>query len=97
VRNTSDNSILGLLVRSPEPLNDPKIPAAILAGSIALSVNGGPATDHKAIFSKDIAGVFISNAALSLTAGPVAFTFKYYQFNGADYQELKSIPVNLTI
>jgi hypothetical protein len=97
VRNASDNAILGLLVRSPEPLNDPKIPAMVLAGSIALSVNGGPATDHKAIFSKDIANVFISNAALSLAAGPVAMNFKYYQFNGADYQELKSVTASLTI
>jgi hypothetical protein len=97
VRNVSGNAILGLLVRSPEPLNDPKIPGSVLAGSITLSVNGGPATDHKAIFSKDLANVFISNPALSLVAGPVVLTFKYYQFNGADYQELKSVSISTTI
>ncbi|MBT1690861.1 hypothetical protein, partial [Dawidia soli] len=97
VRNISDNTIVGLLVRSAEPLNDPKMPASILAGSITLSMNGGPVTDHKAIFSKDNTSVFISNAGLNLAAGSVAFTFRYYQFNGTEYQELDNVSANLII
>jgi hypothetical protein len=97
VRNTTDNSIIGLLIRNPEPLNDPKITPSVLAGSVTLSVNGGPAADHKVIFSKDNANAFISNAALNLSSGNFVFTFKYYQFNGAVYQELDSVPVNLII
>lgn len=97
VRNTSDNVIIGLLLRNPEPLNDPKITPGVLAGSVLLSMNGGPTTDHKAIFSKDNANVFISNAGLAVAPGAATFTFKYYQFNGVSYQELESVTVNLTI
>jgi hypothetical protein len=54
-------------------------------------------SDHKTIFSKDNANAFISNAALNIAAGPVTFTFRYYQFNGAEYQALDSVSASLTI
>lgn len=97
IRNTSDHAIIGLLIRNPEPLNDPKITPSVLATSVSLSLNGGPTTDHLAIFSKDNANVFISNAELNLAAGDAAFTFHYYQFNGAEYQELDSVSVTITL
>jgi hypothetical protein len=94
---TSNNIVIGLLVRNPEPFNDPKIPLSVLANSLQLSINGGPVTDNKVLFAKDNASAFISNAALNLNMGPASVVFRYYQFNGSQYEELQSVTIDITI
>jgi hypothetical protein len=59
--NTASSSTIGILVRNPEPFNDPKLPLGTLAQTLTLSFNGGPVTDFVVLFSKDRAKAFITN------------------------------------
>ena len=79
--------ILGILVRNPEPFNDPKLPAALAADTVELSIDGGPASAFSVIHAKDLAAAILTNAdgSLDLPGGSYSFTFRYKQFDGAAY------------
>lgn len=91
IRNGEGGNVIGLLIRNPEPFNDPKIPDAALADSIV--VNGA----SSAIFSKDKANVFVSNAGLNLPTSGLTVTFKYLEFepNTKEYESVEKIMVNV--
>ena len=80
IRNSATGNIIGIIVRNPEPFNDPKIPEEDLSDTIELSVDSDPAGDYKAIFSRDKTQAFISNAALDIPSGQVTFTFRYKEY-----------------
>jgi hypothetical protein len=89
LRDTASQRILGVLVKSPEPFNDPKLPPGEIEQSVRLSVNGGDPALYKAIHSKDLSQVFLTNQDNSMNLPPGAtldFTFDYKQWNGAQYQ-----------
>ena len=90
----------GILVRSPEPFNDPKMPADELQGTFALetliagSLHGGPYIN---LFSKDGSCIFVSNDALEIFFDPqnpagyeIQFRFEYKLFNGDSYDSIIS-------
>ncbi|MDR3706608.1 MAG: hypothetical protein P4L28_11975 [Paludibacteraceae bacterium] len=85
VKNTSTNTLVGLIVRNPEPFNDPKISDSILLGSDATPPTGYPYTvtrsinmeykDHAdtntfiVIHSRDRSMAFITNATMNIETG----------------------------
>jgi hypothetical protein len=78
------NKALGILVRNPEPFNDPKIPIDILAKTIQV-VNSNSETAEvidgfKVIFSKDLTKAFITNDNLEITETQLFLRFKYYEY-----------------
>ena len=91
--------VLGILVRSPEPFNDPKIPRKfelpvlpndpddLLQDTVALSVNGGATTDFEAVFARDASQVFLTlgDHSLDLPKGAYHLRFTYLQFDGDQY------------
>ncbi|MCI0702155.1 MAG: hypothetical protein L0241_13815, partial [Planctomycetia bacterium] len=79
--------VLGILVRNPEPFNDPKIPASELEQTLTLSLSGGPTTDYRALLARDAASVFVTNSdeSLNVPAGTYHFTFRYLRWDGVDY------------
>ncbi|MDR0941666.1 MAG: hypothetical protein LBM68_05520, partial [Bacteroidales bacterium] len=79
VKNSSTNTIVGIIVRNPEPFNDPKIPAADLSNTIGLQLGG--TSNYTVIFSADNTQAFISNAAVNVPSGTAQFTFNYKQYN----------------
>jgi len=94
---------LGVLVRSPEPLNDPKTPKKVrdgdsqdadLNGLIQLQVGALNSSNFKIIHSKDNANAFVTNAdgTLTMPTGTYEFTFEYRLFDGNDYS-LVGIPI----
>lgn len=87
IRDTSSGNIIAVLVRNPEPFNDPKTPDTELADTISLTVDTGNAAD-KVILSKDKSQAFISNATMNLSPGSWLFTFKYKLFNGSAYAQV---------
>lgn len=78
--------VLGLLVRSPESFNDPKMPAVELDRTVRLAAAGVP--DCQAVYSKDSSQVFLTDRAgsLELPAGTYRFTFEHRLFNGEAYE-----------
>ena len=83
--------ILGVLVRSPEPLNDPKLPAAERDRTVRLEVGGD--ARFQAVFSKDLAQVFLTDDAASfdLPAGIYRFAFEFLLFNGEAYEPVDRV------
>jgi hypothetical protein len=87
----ADKKILGILIRNPEPFNDPKLPADLLADTVKLTLTpvAGAVIGPEAfiyIHSRDTSAVFITNAAMDMPAGQMHLNFRYKLFNGNDYQ-----------
>ena len=74
------NTIIGIIVRNPEPFNYPKIPESELSDTIQLSVGNNSANSFKVIFSPDNTQAFISNTVLNIPRGKATFTFLYKQY-----------------
>ncbi|MBA3899399.1 MAG: hypothetical protein H0X62_04175 [Bacteroidetes bacterium] len=80
---SSTGQKLGVLLRNPEPFNNPKIPVASIPNAITMALGG---TQFKAIYSKDRSSVFITpqNNSLNFSGGIASFVFKYYRFDGTN-------------
>ncbi|WP_316768696.1 hypothetical protein [Pedobacter frigiditerrae] len=88
---TNEQQILGMLIRNPEPFNDPKIPLDLLQDTIGLELKLANNTvigreDFIYIHSRNTAAVFVSNMAMSMASGMAKLHFRYKVFNGEDYQ-----------
>jgi hypothetical protein len=93
IRQSGSNRILGVLVKNPEPFNDPKMisgkaqPNAgaplptpdlnALTNTVELSVNGQPVNLCKAIYSKDASQVFITNTNNAMNLATGNYTFTF--------------------
>jgi hypothetical protein len=100
IRDTATSRILGVLVKNPEPFNDPKIPESEIRDSIRLSVNGGDPGLYKAVYSKDLSQAFLTNKDNSMSLPPGAtctFTFDYKQWDGAKYENDDTAQVSLVL
>ena len=100
VKNGS--TIIGVIVRNPEPFNDPKMPENDVQNTIQLTaVNNTPVSAAKAIFSPDKTQAFVSNAALNIPAGQVRLTFRYKQYgihgNTVGYATTETVVVEIEV
>ncbi|ASS49322.1 MAG: hypothetical protein A3D31_03645 [Candidatus Fluviicola riflensis] len=92
VRN--GGNLIGILIRNPEPFNDPKIPVEILEDAITVQVfNGTIYVDAPELFtavhSKDRSQVFITPADYSFDMNQTSklrFIFNYKIYNGVAYE-----------
>jgi hypothetical protein len=86
VRNTNDgNKIVALIIRNPEPFNNPKMPQDEVLDTIAiLNGSGNEDTSYKKLFSKDYSQVIFMNAALEIN-GPLDLRFTYKIWDGNAY------------
>lgn len=87
--DTTSENVIGILVRNPEPFNDPKLPATELADTLTMTVNGGGTFEY--VFSKDLAFVFITNTGMNLglnSGDTIEITFRYKQYNGVSYDTI---------
>jgi hypothetical protein len=75
------STIIGIIVRNPEPFNNPKIPEEALQDTIQISTENTPADAYNVIFSQDKTQAFIGNAAMNIPAGNVIVTFRYKQYH----------------
>jgi hypothetical protein len=100
ITNAVTGIILGILIRTPEPINDPKMPLADQTYGVLAShsAGSGPVTSlNVKLFSRDVTSVFITNAARNIPAGNTTFTFQYLLWDGSAYSPsavtLVTIPV----
>jgi hypothetical protein len=96
IRTASSNQILGVLIRNPEPFNDPKSPQSIIDSMIELSA--GSSTAYKYVCSKDLSQVFITNAdnSMNMPSGQYFFTFRYKLYDGLNYVDVETATVDIT-
>ncbi|WP_028978944.1 hypothetical protein [Sporocytophaga myxococcoides] len=98
---TAENErIVGVIVRSPEPFNDPKIPESELLGSIKMkysATQGGTITRtnqaSEIFLSKDRSSAFITfnDNGPVIQPGYLYFDFKYLTWNGKAYVQKSSV------
>jgi hypothetical protein len=85
VRDDTNHTVIGILVRNPEPFNDPKVPAADIATTIVLSQPNTLPAALTTLYSKDRSRAFVGVAGHDLPLNDLEFTFKYLEYNGATY------------
>ncbi|HCS20430.1 MAG TPA: hypothetical protein DIW47_07695 [Bacteroidetes bacterium] len=95
--------IKGILVRSPEPFIDPRLPKTEIDSSLVLSLNVGGIPDNtplRVAFSKDTSQVFISNDNMDIAAGDLNLNFKFKLFdfdtNAFVVKQQANITIDLT-
>lgn len=100
VIDTNTGNVIGVLVKSPEPFNDPKVPFDTLPGApmIGMTVNGGGTFED--LRSKDNSEVFITTASMNtgiVDGDTLEFNFRYVQYDGVDYVDLATETVSFTV
>ncbi|TFF33977.1 hypothetical protein [Mucilaginibacter psychrotolerans] len=93
VPSTGSASIMGVLVRNPEPFNDPKLAGDLLADTVGLSLT---LSDNSVqaesgfiyIHSADTSSVFITNSQMAIPAGKMKLRFRHKIFDGDDFNTL---------
>lgn len=91
IADKATGDVIGILVKNPEPLNDPKLPADEWTDCVKLTVNGGGTFDY--VYSKDLSAVFITTPALNMglaESDVLECTFRYKQYNGVGYDILQT-------
>lgn len=106
-----NGKLVGILIRNPEPFNDPKIPFAEFSNSsvtpgetlIVSEFTGGSWTNENnyvVVHSKDKSQLFVTMRNFSFDLDPqskLKFTFKYKQYNGLDYEDSSTVDVELDL
>ncbi|NVK64987.1 MAG: hypothetical protein HWE22_10390 [Flavobacteriales bacterium] len=97
IKDTNSGNVIGILVKNPEPFNDPKLPSTELSGCIQMTVNAGGTFEY--LYSKDLSSIFITNGSMNLglsNSDVLEFTFKYKQYNGVDYDIVQTEIISFT-
>jgi len=85
IRNTNDSDKIVVLIRNPEPFNNPRMPLEDVQDTVAvLDEAGNPAPGYRVLFSKDYSQVFVMRNSLEIT-GPWAICFQYKLWDGSGY------------
>lgn len=85
IRNALTQDIYGLRIRSPEPLNDPRIPQDQLRSAIRMYVGGSELLAPNVLFSKDCCQAFVMTAADPFPSQNVAFAFDHLIWTGKKF------------
>jgi len=81
--NTNTNHIVAIIVRNPEPFNDPKIPIEEMSDALAVADGKGSATRFKVLWSKDYSQAIIMHYDLKFPANKnIILQFAYKTWDG---------------
>jgi hypothetical protein len=98
IRNTNNsNAIVAILVRNPEPFNDPKLPVGELTSTLTLSVNSGSTSGYQNVFSKDRSKIYVTRSSSSISAGSGEFTFQFKLYDGTAYSVVSTETATITL
>ena len=85
-------NVIALIVRNPEPFNDPKIPTDELKDTLkVLSLSGQENPAFKVLFSKDASQIIIMHEDKKIINKELSFKLKYKTWNGAAYQIMQEV------
>jgi len=96
VKNNNDGNIVALIVRNPEPFNDPKIPLNSILDTLQVMAGNSPDINYKVLFSKDYSQAIIMHQSGTIQAAEIVLQFAYKMWNGMEYT-IKGNPIALTI
>lgn len=85
-------NIIAIIVRSPEPFNDPKIPTNELKDTLkVLSLSGQENPEFKILYSKDASQILIMHKDKKIVNKQLSFKFKYKTWNGTAYKVMQEV------
>lgn len=90
----TNNDIVALLVRNPEPFNDPKIPLSEIKDTFEVLNAPGTNNDFAVLYSKDYSQMLVMHKSKKITNDQLSFKFLYKTWNGAVYEEKSTVFVN---
>jgi len=90
LKDKDSNRVFAILIKSIEPLNDPRIPFGALRSSISVFENNILNTDYVPLFSKDRSQVILMNSQKSITETNIRIRFAYLEWDGKNYVERSS-------
>ncbi len=106
IRNTETGAIVALLVRNPEPFNDPKIDVEVINGTenpnnqgVAILSGNVPDQNYKILHAKDYSQFLVMynmNNTIAITAENLNMRFNYLLWDGFAYRK-QGASVNVTI
>ncbi|AXG73533.1 hypothetical protein DVK85_04515 [Flavobacterium arcticum] len=99
IKDVSSGNIVALLIRNPEPFNNPKIPIADILDTIQVVDQSTQMGDenYKTLFSKDYSQAIIMNQSASINTGTLPFQFKYKTYTALDLVEADTVTFNIII
>ncbi len=96
--NNDADTVVGVIVRNPEPFNDPKISTGILTDGMSLEINGTPLSVP--VIHKDTSAMlFLANSSIEIGSEVTinaGFAFKQYEPDSGGYQNSSSVSVTFT-
>ncbi|NEQ64339.1 MAG: hypothetical protein F6K21_02345 [Symploca sp. SIO2D2] len=86
-QDKADSPIVGILVRNPEPFNDPQMPLKeIYDGTVAILDEQNNKVDaYKMLFAKDYSQVLIMHNPPPIPVSSLRIRFQYKRWNGNEY------------
>ena len=76
IKDTNTGSIIALIVRNPEPFNNPKFRQEVIKDTIEVMVDGNVNSSYMVLFSKDHSQAIIMNSAKNIIEN-ISLKFKY--------------------
>lgn len=80
--NNATNEVIAVLVRNPEPFNDPRIPLEDIEDTLKVLGIKGAGTKYKVLWSKDYSQAIIMHDTKKITAKNLQFQFFYKTWDG---------------
>lgn len=99
ISNENSGNLLAILVRNPEPFNDPKMPVDIISDTLkVLTSSGNPDNTYQILFSNDYSQALIMHQSQQISAAEINLRFQYKKWNGDAYVTADTVTIeNLTI
>lgn len=84
IKDLNTDKVVALVVRNPEPFNNPKFPLSVTKDTLeVISDSGSIDVDYHVLFSKDYTQAIIMNNALDIK-GDIGLRFKHKIYNDSD-------------
>jgi hypothetical protein len=94
VKNALTQEIYGLWLRTPEPLNDARMPLDELRAAIRMKAAGVEQASALVLFSRDCCQAFVMTEAGAFPSQQVAFAFDHLVFDGKDFTVAATVQTN---
>ena len=100
ITNINTGNIIAILIRNPEPFNNPKIPLELAQNMIQVTLtNGNVDNSYIVLHSNDYSQTIVMNNTNNITTSIMNFSFKYMKWNdmgGVEEEtvEVKNILIN---
>ncbi|MBK1897276.1 hypothetical protein [Chryseobacterium paridis] len=91
----ANNDVVALLIRNPEPFNDPKIPLNEMVECFkVLNAAGNANDDFKVIYAKDYSQILVMHTSKKIKDSKLKFRFKYKSWSGNQYDVKSEVTIN---